>query len=570
MVSGVDGGDGGRSRREPLTRVFFALTFVVYIGVFPYLARLNNPNENVRTYMTMALVEEATLRIDAMVARHGWVNDMAKIAGPAPGESHLYSVKGPAVSYAGVPFYWLFTKVAPAFGRPIPGVDAPEEARARWLRDATFFLRIVVVQLPCFAFLVALERWLRGTTRDLSLRLTAVAAVGLGTNYLAYSHMFASHALTAATAFASFALATNALAARDAASASPTPRHAYAAGLAAALTTLLDYHTLPLTLLLAAYAAYSFRTPRLVVAVALGLLGPALLMLHFQWRAFGSPFATGHRSSENESYAALLQQGFLGLGIPNGRAARLLALSRSFGLFGTAPFMALGLLAIPFGLLFSSDLPIQRTRERIVTGAWLTGMALLWLTVSAAVNWRGGWTIGPRYLGAAPPFFAYGAVTGLEQLRRLRPRAFDMAAAVAAGTMLAGVVQTGVVSLFVSSLPEEIARPLPQLVAPFVREGLVPYHFADALFAHAVWPWLALVALLLAAAVLAAVAGVPRAKLAAHLVVAGIVAGALVVPIAMDIPATPGGEESPEADMQARRRALVGSIRDAWEPALPR
>ena len=36
--------------------------------------------------------------------------------------------------------------------------------------------------------------FLRGTTSDIVLRLTAVTAVGLGTNYLAYSLMFASHA----------------------------------------------------------------------------------------------------------------------------------------------------------------------------------------------------------------------------------------------------------------------------------------------------------------------------------------------------------------------------------------
>lgn len=54
-----------------------ALAGVVILSVFPYLAAVNNPNENVRTYMTMALVEDGTLRIDRMVQRHGWINDMS-------------------------------------------------------------------------------------------------------------------------------------------------------------------------------------------------------------------------------------------------------------------------------------------------------------------------------------------------------------------------------------------------------------------------------------------------------------------------------------------------------------
>src|SRR3984957_11230522 len=201
---------GGASPRvSRAVPVFFALLFVVYTCLFPYMARMNNPNENVRTYMTMALVEEHTVRIDKMVARYGWVNDMALVPDKKTGEAHRASVKGPAISYLGLPFYWAFWKLAPHFKHPQPAKTTSVKEHNWWFRSATLVLRIFTVQLPCFAFLVWLERWLRATTSDTVLRLTAVAAVGLGTNYLAYSMMFASHAPFAVAAFGAFAVTTS-------------------------------------------------------------------------------------------------------------------------------------------------------------------------------------------------------------------------------------------------------------------------------------------------------------------------------------------------------------------------
>src|SRR5450631_1044244 len=141
-----------RLRRASTTprsvKIFFALTFVVFTCVFPFIAGLNNPDENVRVYMTMAIVENHTFKIDEIVARQGWVNDMAR-APDKLGEAHYFSIKGPATGYLGVPFYWAFTKIAPHFGHPVPALDSPPEARLWWMRATIFVLRFCIVQLPC-------------------------------------------------------------------------------------------------------------------------------------------------------------------------------------------------------------------------------------------------------------------------------------------------------------------------------------------------------------------------------------------------------------------------------------
>src|SRR5580658_6999024 len=135
-------------------RAFFILIAVPFFGVSPYIGVVNNPNENVRTYMTMALVEDHTLRLDEVIKRFKWVNDMAKVPGKNGEPDHRYSVKAPAVSFAGVPIYWAFRKVAIWRHHTPPSTTWAAEERDWWLRTATFTLRFFVVQIPCFCFLV--------------------------------------------------------------------------------------------------------------------------------------------------------------------------------------------------------------------------------------------------------------------------------------------------------------------------------------------------------------------------------------------------------------------------------
>jgi hypothetical protein len=152
--------------------VFFGCLFVVYFAVFPYNQGLNNPNENSRVYTTIGLVEHHTWRIDDEVARFGPINDAAVIDG------HRYAAKAPAVSILGIPVYWLFSKIAPRF-------ISPSDAGA-WLLAATLTLRIATIQLPCFLFLIWFLIYLERQHFDPALAMIATAALGVGTNDLAY------------------------------------------------------------------------------------------------------------------------------------------------------------------------------------------------------------------------------------------------------------------------------------------------------------------------------------------------------------------------------------------------
>jgi hypothetical protein len=541
-------GARGRTLETWLTRFVLAALFVAFTCVYPYIAAVNNPNENVRTYMTMAIVDDHTFKIDGVVQRNGWVNDMAK-APDREGVPHLYSVKAPAVSYAGVPVYWLFKKLAPRYG--VTPADP-----AGWLRAATFVLRFVVVQLPCFFFVVWFARFLRRYTTDPVLRLSAVIAMAAGTNYLAYSLMFASHAPFAAAAFTSFALITRE---RDRLPRERSALSAFGAGFFAGLVTLLEYHGLPVSLGLALYALFVFYRPTRLASFGVGGIINALALMYFQWKAFGNPLTPGHKMVENQAFAAYHHKGLFGMSMPNGQVFKDISLSHAFGFFGTSPFMWLGLIAVVVTLVLAHGNVLLRKHMTSVA----TSMALmlaLWLTVSSAIIWRGGWTIGPRYLGAAPPFFAFAAVVGGELFSGTSIWRRTLARGAFVGLCIASVFQIGLVGLLYNTLPESVTRPFAQVVLPLARAGFVPHHLGELFGSRSPTFWFVVVALLLAGIVLLIV--VPTRERPQHYAVR-FAAVALFAYLGL-VPAfaAPAPAEGGDGGMEARR-----SLTAIWEPS---
>jgi len=107
---------------RPSIAVFFTLTAIVFVSLYPYLPRVRNPNENTRTYTTMAVVEDHTFCVDLPVQHYGATGDLARVPKP-DGTSHLYSVKAPGNTYLAIPVYWAFRKLAPLLHLEAPHSD---------------------------------------------------------------------------------------------------------------------------------------------------------------------------------------------------------------------------------------------------------------------------------------------------------------------------------------------------------------------------------------------------------------------------------------------------------------
>ena len=140
-------------------------------------------------------------------------------------------------------------------------------------------------------------------------------------------------------------------------------------------------------------------------------------------------------------------------------------------------------------------------------GAAATAMLGLWLVNAGFIQWRAGWTVGPRYLGAAPPFFAFGALLLLERLSGGGPTRRSVARGLAGGLALASVITIGTVGLSYDTLPDTIGRPFAQFTVPLVRTGFTGHHLGDWFGWESPAPWFLALAALVAAPIIAAIYG---------------------------------------------------------------
>lgn len=439
--------------------IMLALVSFAYLYPIPIHPPINNPNENVRFYMTSAIVEHGTYCIDAQRKRWGWVNDAARYKG------RHYSVKGPATSLLGIPGYALAYGWAKARGQET------DRQLALWM------CRLTGSILPMLAFLWFLLPWLGRRTASPVLRDAAWLTVAVGSLLYGYGLIFVSHTLAGISGFAALMLLS-----RTPGEPRKARRDAFGAGLFAAGVTAAEYPGIVITLALCGLALVHLRSIKRLSYFAAGAIIPTLTVMHMQWRSFDSPFTPGHLHMESAAFRAYHERGVFGADAFHGDAAFQLLFSEGFGLFPLSPFL---LFALP-GLVLLAIRPVGR-KVGITAIVAILG---LWLECAFLSNWRGGWTIGARYLAPLVPFAAWAALVGVDGLWRFRPR---LAEAGALGALAVGLIASGLPSAWYPHLPEDFDRPLPQLFARLLEGGFVPETAASALGVHGLWAALPLV-----------------------------------------------------------------------------
>ncbi|MGB0678258.1 MAG: hypothetical protein ACPGUV_01185 [Polyangiales bacterium] len=430
------------------------LCALLYVYVFPYQPDIHNPNENVRFYMTAALVEQGSYRIDALRQRWGWVNDSAVRKG------HYYSVKAPGVSVLGVPFYAAYRAWVQRRGRPVL------QSEALWC------CRMGAVVLPTLLWLGLFGAWLARASERRWSGVVWVYALGLGSPLCAYALLFVSHTLSAVAAGLAFQLCVQLRQAPSPELGSLPSRwrgwgKSAAAGLMTAAVTWFEYPGLLCSLGLSAYGWWACRRPGQRIAFGLGTLPPVFSMMHFQWRCFGSPWRPGHRFLENDDYRDLAEEGFYGASTVDWEALVALWLDPGFGLWPLTPLLLLA----PWGLYRH-----WRAGQRLEVGVAVAVTVSTALAIAAMNNWRGGWTVGPRYLALLYPWLAW-----LSQAALVAPwRPTWLRSAVVLACLATGMVLSGWPSFVYPHVPPEIERPLPDLLWPLWRWQFVP---------QTQWPW---------------------------------------------------------------------------------
>lgn len=530
-----------RARRHAV----WALVSLAYLYVFPYFERLNNPNENVRTYMTRALVEHHTFAINRVEAEWGWVNDKARNG------DRLYSGKAPGASLLGVPVLAAQTWLWHAAGWPSPSK-----------RATTLALRLFATALPIVAFLFAFARYVERRWGSPAARDMAVLALGLGTMFYPYGVHFVGHAVAAALTALAFLLLTPASGER------PGRRAAALAGLAAGAAVVFEYQNLLAFALLVPYAAVRGGRRALLPTVAAfcaGALLPAAILGGYHAICFGKPWAFPYGHLENPEFQNVYhQRGFHGLATPKLNVLGHIAFAPDYGLFAFSPFLL-------FGLAGAVVLSARRPRSEGVFCLILFLTMVLFLM--GLGNWRGGWPVGPRYIAVVVPFLVLAAVgavprfAGLAGHARWGERTTTLLAGAASGLVVVGVVLNVLSGAVFPHFPPQLRNPVFQLVVPLLRQGYVPYNLGQWLGLGGVWSLLPLLVIVAAAIGLALSARITGAADARPLAPAPAHPRALVAALALAIAALTLGAASVYARRLTPDEAhAVAFARSIWEP----
>jgi len=447
--------------RRRATAFAVAICAVVYLFLFPYQPGLNNPNENIRLYMTAALVEEGRFEIDEMRRRWGWTNDAACVDRDAEGEAspcdggvpagstrHFYSVKAPLTSYLGMPGYALYYAFVD---------DEPDEATALWI------CRVSGTVIPWLIFLWFFHRWLGQRTRHPALRDAVFLTVALGSALFGYTLMFASHTTAAVFAFGGFMILYDARRRRKL-----SAFGAALAGLLVSGASALEYPCVFVSAILCVYALSALSPFHRIVPFVLGALIPVILLMHFQGAAFGNPFSPGHLFVENPAFRAGHHEGLFGAETFHVNGAISLLFHRRLGMFALSPLLFLG---VP-GLVW---LVFRRGRRADALAA-LSGIVVLYVFVCHLNVWHAGWSVGPRYLTALIPFLGWGTLEVLDAAARRRP---GITAGVALGATAAAFVAGGIPSAYYPHIPPQFEHPMAHLFSVLIAHDFAPYNAAN-------------------------------------------------------------------------------------------
>lgn len=463
--------------------LLFLTLLLAYVYTPP---RWQDWNQNSRFDMTMAIVDQQTLRIDDYVANTG---DYAIVDG------HAYSDKAPGLSLLAVPVYGT-TQLAQPFGLGAVsnrlaesgalqgtltqgGDDLSPERVEQMI--ALYLATIVCVAIPAAGMGVLLAKMVERVAGCRTAGILSALIIGLATPVFTYSQAFYGHVPAAACVVAALAC----IVLRD------TPdlsnRRLLTIGFLLGLGVLIEYPTAIVGLPVALWALWLARG-RAVVWGTLGALPPLLTLAAVNWIAFGTPRPVGYEHS------ALWQEqhdtGFLSITYPHWDAIWGITFSPFRGLFFFAPVLLLAVVGTRW---------VLRSRQQRTVGiVALTAFVAMFLFVSSSVMWWGGFAVGPRYLLPAVPLLAFplGALIADLNSRALRPRLAGLGGI----GMLMGVSMGLVMATTFSRQnypPDSTRATLADYVVPAVREGDIARNVAMVLNLDGLLSLVPLLALLL-------------------------------------------------------------------------
>ncbi|MDP8255784.1 MAG: hypothetical protein P9M14_08545 [Candidatus Alcyoniella australis] len=392
--------------------------------------------------LTRAIVEQGTLRLDDYRANTG---DWAVSGG------HYYLAKYPGPSMLAVPFYFVYDALFPHAFDTFVGAQAA-------VHMTTAF---TVSLLAAFAFAL-FYLWARRFGPPLAA-LAATLCISLGSVAFGYSSLLNPHMIVASC----YMIAAYCLwrAADRRASGHSSPTMMLITGFALGYAVFCEPNAVFGLLTFCGLLLYFRLGLRNWTLFILGGLPLAAALAAYNIGTFGSVFSDVYSIHDDPAMSVnpifVPDQKML-MGVlqrPSLEVLYKITFHPIRGLFWGSPVMILSLLGIYF---FGRD---KRTRPLVVACVAIICSYLLFN--SSYLYWPGGWTVGPRYLIPALPFFGVLLVPAFSRGRLLR-----LVAAFLAGLSIGVQLMITAVNPKAPHL-EAIGNPLFGYIWPLFRNGLV-------------------------------------------------------------------------------------------------
>jgi hypothetical protein len=414
---------------------------LVYLYSFPYFPALKHANELPRILTSEQVAERGTFRLDARLNELGSRADVSTTP-----DGHHYQNKAPGLSMLGALVYYPLSRV---FGRRPP------------LMLVTWVLRLTLAIVPTLLFVVSFRRVAAYFADSAEARNGALIAYFLGSMALPLGMLFMSHAI--ASSLVGIAFATSVATVRQR---SHAEWHgASIVGSLLGLAMLCEYQALFGALVVAAYFCWGAeRRGRAMLALALATTPFILGLAWYQWSAFGSPLRTGYAFSVDPANRV----GLMGIvGFSRASVSQLFVRPDN-GLLVLSPWVVLSAIGA-VSIAARADARARVGREAAVCAVMVTVYCVFVAALEPEFG-RAGWTVGPRYVAIAMPFFAWLAAAGLDACLR-----HETLRVPALGLIFVGA---GVHVLAASTYPHwplEFQNPLFEVSVRALREGYAPY-----------------------------------------------------------------------------------------------
>lgn len=361
--------------------------FVVILVSCNYFFTGGGWNQASRFDLVRAIVDKGTLTIDGYDGNTG---DKAEWHG------HVYSDKAPGTALLAVPFVAVTKQVARKLTSDQNAI-LMAEAHVALLVCASIPTAFASLAIFLIARLLACACW-----------ASALAALsyGLGTPAWAYGTFFWGHALSASCLILAFAAALKSAHLQKSARL-PLSRLRIMlnlmVGLCAGWAVITEFTAaVPAAILAILVLSYSWRLGfRQCMAdagfMALGALGPIMLLGIYNQLAFGSPLHLGYSSVVGFEG---MKEGIFGITYPTFDRLNKILIGKERGLLLLSPVLILA----PIGLC-----KLIRDRTRHAAGIVATCIFTYYLLLNASYYyWDGGFSYGPRHLAAGLPFLCVG------------------------------------------------------------------------------------------------------------------------------------------------------------------